>query len=142
LNLSSQLSYIQIGGKEKAQFTDVDGNPLGTVTTLHKMNYINFNTLLNVNYPLKSFTPNIKIGPQICYLTSASFYTEEFNRLNYGLNLSAGLDYKLNKYLYLTSDINYIWFFNKIESSKIDVSMTKYASVMLGIGYTFNQKTK
>ncbi|MFZ4400677.1 MAG: outer membrane beta-barrel protein [Bacteroidales bacterium] len=136
-NLSTQFGYSQIGGSDKFTFTSVTGTSIEEKKLGLRMDYVNMNLLLELKYTLGKFTPSIKTGPHLDYLTSAYAYADNFNRVNYGLEVGGSIEYTFNKNLYLNADCNYYWYNNKIKTSTLEVSITKNASLMLGIGYKF-----
>ena len=136
-NLCTQIGYTQCGGSTTLTYTDITGIPLGEMTVHERMDYLNLTALFEVKYPIRKLTPSFKIGPHLDYLSSAFTYADNFNRFNYGLDIGGGIAFTLNEHLFLSADYNYYWFYNKIRTSKLEVSITKNVSLMLGIGYKF-----
>ncbi len=136
-NISTQLGYTQIGGSEIVQYATVTGESLEEGKVGNRMDYINLNTLLEVKYTFKKFTPSFKFGPHVDYLASANSYADNFNRFNYGIDLGGGINYAINTNIYISAEYNYYWFYDKIKTSALEVSITKNASLLIGIGYKF-----
>ncbi|MDR2039520.1 MAG: PorT family protein [Bacteroidales bacterium] len=102
-NLSSNLGFIQKGGKETHSLRNESGDFLKK-TINAKLDYITINTVLDIKYPIKNnISPFISFGPRFDYLIN---YDEVFDGLNemdalkkysIGLILGGGLKYDLSK---------------------------------------------
>lgn len=100
-NLSSNIGYIQKGGKEdNISFTDGSGNVLysGSVTT--RIDYISANTLAELKYPVaKTIVPFISAGPRVDYLVNydKDFWGSAIRQTSYGLLLGGGVKYVFDR---------------------------------------------
>jgi len=107
-SLSAGLGYLQKGGSDKLNFVSID-DPEGTVSTqtAHaKADYITANAAFNFKLlPGRRLTPYLSAGPRIDMLLSANNYlkavsgSDGVKNINLGLNLGAGLNYTMGKYL-------------------------------------------
>jgi hypothetical protein len=117
MHLSSHFEFIQKGG--------IDSITYVSPTSMHRdiidviLNYASFNTLVCGQIPIKDrFIPFIFAGPRIDYLLSYSdpegflkYFANEkkLNRVLYGINAGAGMDFHINKFL---TGIVFTYFFN------------------------------
>lgn len=119
-NLSSNLGFIQKGGKGTITFTTETGEPIDEKTEKAKLDYFTVNTTFDLKYPIKNkIIPFISVGPRFDYLVS---YSSEFDGLNdidalkkfnLGLILGGGIKYDLSK-IQIGLRADYYLNFNKV----------------------------
>jgi hypothetical protein len=124
-NLSSNVGFLQKGGKDTVYSYDAYGNIDSIAPYIYRFNYITLNTGFVFKVPIKhSLIPYIIAGPRLDYLVS---YQEKnhwgqiesmescwkLNRFIFGLLTGVGINYKINK-LELGVVFNYYINFNKI----------------------------
>lgn len=105
-NLSSNIGYIQRGGRGEIPLTDSDGNLTdSTVTSKPELNYFSINTVIELKYPIKkNFIPFLSIGPRLDLLTSYSDHFDslddisELNNISFGLLIGGGIKYELTNF--------------------------------------------
>lgn len=104
-NLSSNIGTIKKGGSSEVQYTDALGNPLNTEKQKATLDYLSFNTTVDLKYPINGkIFPFLSVGPRVDYLLSNSYYfstlknNDELNKLSYGLNLGAGIKYQFLRF--------------------------------------------
>jgi hypothetical protein len=103
-NLSSNLGFIQKGGKETLIFVDVEGEQIAEITMEAKLDYFTVNTTLDLKYPIKDkILSFISVGPRFDYLVSYSYPFDGLNdagvlkKYNFGLILGGGIKYDLSE---------------------------------------------
>jgi hypothetical protein len=103
-NLSSNLGFIQKGGKETLVIIGVTGEPINEKTEKAKLDYFTVNTTLDLKYPIKDkILSFISVGPRFDYLVSYSHQFDGLNdidalkKYNLGLILGGGIKYDLSK---------------------------------------------
>jgi hypothetical protein len=104
-NLSSNIGALRKGGSSTMTFTSDPNDPGITTTETAKLDYISFNTTLDLKYPIKErFIPFISVGPRLDYLAN---YSKEFdgindldalNKFTFGMLLGGGLKYNLSQF--------------------------------------------
>ncbi|MGA3014478.1 MAG: porin family protein [Bacteroidales bacterium] len=108
-NLSSELGFIQKGGKDSVMATDAEGYGIARMWCTTKLNFLTVNSTANLRIPFKGYIyPYAFLGPRLDYLTG---YTEnvdlvsqfdavkKLNKLIYGVIIGAGIDFKVKKFL-------------------------------------------
>ena len=101
-NLSSNIGMIRKGGKSETQLTFSEGEQTG-ITFISKptLDYLSVNTMIDLKYPIKQFSPFISFGPRIDYLLSSSDHFDVIdgydglNTFSVGLLLGGGLKYDI-----------------------------------------------
>jgi len=127
-NLSSNLGFIQKGGKDSISVT----SPLGEMDSMmlfkERLNYLTVNTAFIFKIPVKDVIfPYIMAGPRIDYLISYKeniAFIKQFedadkvNYLIYGIIMGIGINYKFDKiqlgivfnyYVNLNKMVDYTW---------------------------------
>ena len=104
-NLSSNIGFIQKGGKSTITFVTETPDPVFEDLEIGKLNYISVNTLVDFKYPiLDKVIPYLSIGPRIDYLVSYNdgFKTlneiNKLEKLNFGMLIGSGLKCNLDKW--------------------------------------------
>jgi hypothetical protein len=119
-NLSSNIGLVRKGGQDKRNITDLMGNIEGSETIKASIDYISFNSTIDVKYPIyQRYIPYLSIGPRFDYLVSSNDHldgveeVEGFNKTSYGLLFGAGIKYSLSPIL-IGLKAEYYHNFNKI----------------------------
>ncbi len=147
-NLSSQLSYMEIGQKTEQEGIDAITHIQHTYYDILYFNLISFNTLLEIKFPTKYIHASLKFGPRIDYTYIGISDFNQLNKYNYGFALGGGLNYQFKGHFNLHADYIYNWFakelisesYNTIESHTINnpaISIKRNMSIMIGFGYKF-----
>ena len=106
-NLSSNLGYIQKGGKDSIQLIFGPPEPIPLSPYKLKLNYLTVNTCIIVKIPVRdAIFPYLLAGPRIDYLVSYKEDVpviknyEDIGKVNYfiyGFITGIGINYKLDK---------------------------------------------
>jgi hypothetical protein len=137
-NLSSEISYINIGGLEKDILID---NTLSTIK--EKSKYIQLNTTFRIKTSKKYQSAYIGIGPSVGFLTGngkfKSIYLSDYNinRFLYGVKSEAGINAHLGKNLYAGINISYFYYLKEFAISDFDKLNCNLFALTLMIGYEF-----
>lgn len=149
-NLSSNLGFIQKGGKDSIFVVAPPGEIEKKDLFKTKLNYLTVNTTANLRFPIKDFViPYLFAGPRIDYLIS---YKEDavlfqqfddwgiLNKLIYGALTGIGIDFKINKF-FVGAVFNYYFNFNKIvdntsEANVYNKIIDRTYTIDLKVGYT------
>ena len=122
-NLSTNIGYVEKGGRNEVAEVDDNGIPTGkSILSEAQLNYYSFNTTVEYNYPLTdNFKPYFFGGPRIDYLYD---YSQDFNDLksyddlnliSYGCTFGAGFKITVSK-IFLGVKAEYYLNLNKIAS--------------------------
>ncbi len=146
-NLSSELGFIQKGGKFYIMEVTPEGEILSEAWFTDRLHFLTINTTANFKIPVKDFIiPYIFLGPRLDYLgwyhETAEFIkvfddAKKLNRFIYGLSTGAGIKFKVKKFL-LGVVFDYYLNFNDLVhsvSSTEDVKLidrTFTANVLIG----------
>lgn len=109
-NLSSNIGFVQKGGKDSIWTVFGPPDPLPLFPYKLKLNYLTVNTLIVARIPVKdAIFPYIFVGPRVDYLVSYSEDSpgiiqgyadrDKVNYLNYGFITGVGIKYKFDKFL-------------------------------------------
>ncbi|HMK05852.1 MAG TPA: outer membrane beta-barrel protein [Ferruginibacter sp.] len=99
-NLSTNLGYVRKGGASDIMYSDLSGNYLYTKTESATLDYISFNTAVNLKLP-GMFSPFISAGPRVDILVSSNHFfdsfkdNDELEKISYGLILGGGFKLQL-----------------------------------------------
>jgi len=101
-NLSSNIGFLQTGGQSVAMFYVSSGDLVREVGINAYLNYLSFNTSLEIKYPFKfKLTPFLNIGPRIDFLVSKNISNSSLTNLSpvsTGLILGGGIKYNFGRY--------------------------------------------
>lgn len=104
--LSSNIGFVSKGGKEDILIIDMYKIPEETITIKAHLDYISFNTVVEIKYPITDvLSPFISLGPRFDYLIGKNSSEKGFlegikndiKKYNYGLIIGGGLKYDLSK---------------------------------------------
>ncbi|MBN2485572.1 MAG: outer membrane beta-barrel protein [Bacteroidales bacterium] len=149
-NLTTNIGYLQKGGKSESELSDPWGIFTGqTIVDKPTLNYLSFNTAIDFNYPLsEQVLPFICGGPRIDFLIGHSddfSYLEkndELKKIAYGLLFGAGIKLNISK-IQIGLKGDYYLNFSKI--AEWNESLLRTAgeitddtfTLMLSLGYAF-----
>ncbi len=148
-NLSSNIGFIQKGGKDSISVATPNGEIIGKQLIQTKLNYLTINTTANLKLPIKDFViPYLFVGPRVDYLISykeSAVFIKQFddwgklNKLIYGVITGIGLDFKIKRF-FVGAVFNYYFNFNKIVDYTSDNNVSnkildRTFTINLKVGY-------
>lgn len=135
-NLDNQLIVFPIGGKDRVDLVDANGNKIEEQISRFFFNYLSFNTTIQIHYPFDFMIPSLKIGPRIDYLLWSNLSSDIYEKFNYGFDIGAAINKTLNNKLILGFEIIHNLHLNKIaKTDNLSIESKNGTSIIMGIGY-------
>lgn len=141
-SISSNFGNIRKGGKEPWANVDNAGNVISTSTASEMFNYLSVNTLLNLKYPIKRWTPFISFGPRIDFLINHDHTFQYFDypgflqKKSYGVVAALGVRYAFSTFL-LGIRAEHLYEFKYLASDGAQTNNTNTSIISLTIGSRF-----
>ena len=137
--ISSEIGFIQIGGKE----TKVPTSNNALIDLQDTWQYIHLNTTLRLKYQYKESHVFVGIGPKLDVLVSSNKFTDaiyaggyEMNKFAAGCKGEIGIAQDINK-IRLGLNYSYLLNFGGVGKSIYNNVSNKTSTVMFSIGYRF-----
>jgi len=156
-NLVVDAGYEQRGYTSEVAKTDEFGNEIGRYNVNNKTNYITMGLLGKVKFKTKTVTPYVIIGPKVDFYLGYSINAteerspeeisdydpvlEQFKKINYSINLGAGLEFEKLLPFKTLVEFNYSPPINtSFNSAGLEIK-EHYFNIKLGINF-IKEKTK
>jgi hypothetical protein len=100
-NLSSNLGYVRKGGRDKIIYINLYGVETGTDYMNASLDYLSFNTAVDVKVPINNIVPYLCFGPRIDFLIMHHRLYNGIddmgglNSVSYGLLFGGGIKYDM-----------------------------------------------
>ncbi|MDR0430000.1 MAG: outer membrane beta-barrel protein [Tannerellaceae bacterium] len=136
--LSSEMAYIQKGGKENDFIINDNNNMISYTEIKEKFDYLNLNSTFRFKYPFFNNYVYIGFGPKIDILLSdnkLNHYKYTLNRILFGFKPEIGFSQNLNKKINVGLNFSYLWNIGKVGKSEYSDLHNTYYSINFSIGY-------
>ncbi len=136
--LSSEIAYIQKGGKEN-NFMTIDDDEISYIKVNERFNFVSFNTTFRFKYSSYNNYIYIGFGPKFDYLLSSrelKSYDYTLNRISFGFKPEVGFSQNLNEKLSVGLNLSYLWNIGEVGKSKYSSLYNTYYSMCFSLGYT------
>jgi hypothetical protein len=150
-NLSSNIGYLEKGGKGASAGVSINGNASVPFNNEARLQYVSLNTCGELKYPIdKKLTVYASVGPRMDYLAEFDRKifgvldeANELNKIIIGINYGVGVKYTINKTVVGLSSNVYRNFNSIAKWSPSDNNLggnvnDRTYTLLLSLGYDFN----
>jgi hypothetical protein len=140
-SISSNVGFVRKGGRES--WWDSTGGPVPQVT--ETFDYVSFNTLFNLKYPIGKWIPYVSVGPRVDFMVSHTHFFPYFDypgflqNKSYGLVAAIGLRYAFSSFL-VGIRAEHLYNFNHLVSQNDEINSTHTGIVSVTAGYRFRSR--
>jgi hypothetical protein len=135
--LSSEIAYIQKGGKEN-NFIVINDEGITYIEVDEKLSFVSFSTTFRLKYPFYNSYMYIGFGPKVdCLLSDRKLKSYEYtlNRISFGFKPEIGFSQNLNEKLSVGLNLSYLWNIGRIGKSEYSNLYNTYYSMCFSLGY-------